>query len=84
MVSNFLTYCKLNEVVRINMKDNLDGSDGGQETSLPQPFVESMRTLFDILDDQHTGRVKFAGESSVTIHTTRVATNDLFTFFYYY
>ena len=49
-------------VATIIMKDNPDGGEGeGLEMGLPQPFVESMRTLFDILDDQHTGRVKFEG-----------------------
>ena len=47
------------------MKENLEllPDEGTIENGLPQPFVESMRTLFDILDDQHTGRVKFAGKS---------------------
>lgn len=28
---------------------------------LPKPFVNAMRTLFDIMDDQRTGYVKFSG-----------------------
>ncbi|XP_018021809.1 uncharacterized protein DDB_G0283357 [Hyalella azteca] len=45
------------------MKNNPDRSgedEGLLENGLPQPFVESMRTLFDILDDQHTGQVRFS------------------------
>ena len=39
----------------------IDSFEMVNENGLPQPFVESMRTLFDILDDQSTGRVKFSG-----------------------
>ena len=28
---------------------------------LPKPFVNAMRTLFDIMDDQRTGFVRFSG-----------------------
>ncbi|KAF2357156.1 hypothetical protein FHG87_012090 [Trinorchestia longiramus] len=64
MSSDELQKCVRDNLLEtVAMRDNADrsgGEDGTLENSLPQPFVESMRTLFDILDDQHTGRVKFS------------------------
>lgn len=43
-----------------NNNGNSGGSCGGPLDTLPKQFVTSMKTLFDILDDQKTGFVKLS------------------------
>ena len=41
--------------------------EGGQAKpldALPKVFVDSMRTLFDIMDDKRTGFVHYSGETA--------------------
>lgn len=51
----------LNNNQTINIQNNTGQGGGGSSAfdALPKPFVQSMKTLFDILDDQQTGYVKF-------------------------
>lgn len=57
----------LNNNQTINIQNNMNSINndvaqhggGSAFDALPKAFVQSMKTLFDILDDQHTGYVKF-------------------------
>lgn len=48
-----------NQTVNIQNNTGQNGSGSSAFDALPKPFVQSMKTLFDILDDQQTGYVKF-------------------------
>ena len=52
-------------------------SGSSASESLPKPFVTSMRTLFDIMDDQQTGYVKLSGRLNFSYKLLKNAAEKL-------